>query len=43
VEAGQAQRHIADMREEMLRDAYRNHFYSSIGYWVVIVALGAAL
>jgi len=42
-EAGQAQRLIAEMREEALRDERRHHFYSSIGYWVVIVALGAAL
>jgi len=43
VEAGQAQRHIADMREEMLRDERQHHFWQSLGYWVVILGLGLAL
>ena len=43
VEAGQAQRHIADMRQEMLQDERQHHFWTSIGYWVVIVGLAVSL
>ena len=43
VEAGKAQRNIADMRAEMLSDERRHHFFSTIGYWVVILGLGVAL
>ena len=43
VEAGQAQRNIADMRAQMLEDERRHNFWTSIGYWVVIVAMGLAL
>ncbi len=43
VEAGQAQRHIADMREEMLRDERRHNFWQSIGLYVVIIGMGFAL
>jgi len=42
-EAGQAQRNIADMRAEMLDDERKHHFWQSIGYWVVIGAMGFAL
>lgn len=42
VVAGQHQRHIADMRLEMLEDERRHNFWTSVGYWVVIVALGYA-
>ena len=42
-EAGQAQRNIADMKEEMLRDERKHNFFTSIGYWVVIIGMGAAL
>jgi hypothetical protein len=42
-EAGQAQRHIADMRQEMLQDERQHHFWSSIGYWAVIVGLAVSL
>ena len=37
VESGQAQRNIADMRQEMLDDERRHNFWQSIGYWVLIV------
>ena len=43
VEAGQAQRHIADMRQEMLEDERRHNFWTSVGYWVVIIGLAASL
>ena len=43
VEAGQAQRNIADMRAQMLEDERKHNFWTSIGYWVVIVAMGLAL
>ena len=36
VEAGQAQRRIADMKQEMLDDERRHHFWQSLGYWVLI-------
>ena len=42
-EAGQAQRNIADMRAEMLEDERKHHFWQSLGYWVVIGAMGFAL
>jgi len=43
VEAGQAQRQIADMRETMLNDERRSNAFMSAGYWVVILAMGLAL
>lgn len=43
VDAGQAQRNIADMRAQMLEDERKHNFWTSIGYWVVIVAMGLAL
>ena len=42
VQMGQHQRRIADLRLEMLEDERRHNFWASIGYWVVIGALGAA-
>ncbi len=42
-EAGRAQRNIADMREEMLRDERRHNFYQSIGLYAVIIGMGVAL
>lgn len=42
-EAGRAQRNIADMREEMLRDERRHNLYQSIGLYAVIVGMGFAL
>jgi len=35
-EAGQAQRRIADMKETMLQDERKHHFWQSLGYWVLI-------
>jgi len=35
-EAGQAQRRIADMKQQMLEDERRHHFWQSLGYWVLI-------
>jgi len=43
VEAGQAQRNIADMRQEMLEDERRHNFFMTMGYWLVIIGLGSAL
>ena len=42
-EAGQAQWNIAEMRQQMLEDERRHHFWQNIGYWVVIGAMGVAL
>ncbi len=42
-EAGQAQRNIANMKQEMLDDERRHHFWQSLGYFVVIGAMGFAL
>ena len=42
-EAGQAQRNIATMKQEMLDDERRHNLWSSIRYWVVIIAMGASL
>lgn len=42
-EAGQAQENIAAMRLEMLEDERRHNLFTSVGYWIVIIALGAAL
>lgn len=42
LEGAQHQRRIAEMRLEMLEDERRHHFWQSLGYWVVIGALGAA-
>lgn len=41
-EAGQAQRNIATMKQEMLEDERRHHFWSNIGQWILIIGLGAA-
>ncbi len=37
VDAGKAQRNIADMRAEMLEDERRHHFLQSVGYFVLII------
>lgn len=39
VEAGQAQRHISDMKQTMLDDERRHNLYMSVGYWAVILGL----
>lgn len=41
VEAGQAQRNIASMKQEMLNDERKHHFWQSLGYWALI--LGAVV
>lgn len=43
VDAGKAQRNIANMRAEMLEDERRHNFWQSIGYWVAILGMGLAL
>ncbi len=43
VEAGQAQRRISDMREQMLADERRHNFFQSIGLYAVIIGMGFAL
>jgi len=43
VQAGQAQRNIAEMRQEMLEDERQHHFWQSLGYWVIIIAAVVAL
>ena len=43
VEAGKAQRVQADILREQLEDERRHNFWTSIGYWVVIVGMGLAL
>ena len=42
-DAGQAQYRISQMRQEMLEDERRHNAWSSIGYWVVIIAMGVSL
>ncbi len=42
-EAGRAQRNIADMREEMLRDERRHNFFEKIGLYVLVIGMGVAL
>lgn len=42
-EAGQAQRRIADMKQEMLDDERKHNFFQKIGLYVVIVGMGMAL
>jgi hypothetical protein len=43
VEAGIAQRNIADMRETMLIDERRHNFWNNLGLYAVIVGMGFAL
>ena len=43
VDAGQAQRNIAGMRQEMLEDERQHHFWTSLGQWALIIGLGLAL
>lgn len=42
-EAGRAQENISAMKQEMLDDERRHNVYTSIGYWILIIAMGAAL
>jgi hypothetical protein len=41
--AGRAQQSIADLRLEALTDERQHNFWTSIGYWVVIIGMGFAL
>ena len=43
VEAGQAQRVQSEMRLEMLKDERQHNFWTNMGLYVVILALGFAL
>lgn len=43
VDAGQAQRTIAEMRKEMLEEERRHNFFKSIGLYAIIIAMGFAL
>ena len=43
VEAGKAQRNIANMKQEMLEEERRSHLFQSLGYWALIIGLGSAL
>ena len=43
VDAGQAQYRIAEMRQTMIEDERKHNFWTSIGYWFVIVGMGLAL
>lgn len=36
-EAGQAQRNIANMKQEIIDEERRHHFFQSLGYWILIV------
>lgn len=42
-EAGQAQRRIAAMKQEMLEDERQHHFWQSLGLYAVIIGMGLAL
>lgn len=42
VEAGQAQRRIADMRQQILEEERRHWFFERIGYWAGFLIIGAA-
>lgn len=39
VDAGRAQRNIADMRQEMLEDERKHHFWQSLGLYAIIIGL----
>ncbi len=43
VEAGKAQRRIADMRQEILEEERRHWMFEKVGYWFAIIGLGLAL
>jgi len=43
VEAGKAQRNIADMRQQMLEDERKRNFFEKIGLYIVVIALGVLL
>ena len=43
VAAGQAQKHLTDMAREALKDERLHNAAMSIGYWVIIFAMGMAM
>jgi len=43
VEAGKAQRRIADIRQEILEEERRHWMFEKVGYWFAIIGLGLAL
>jgi len=43
VDAGQHQRRIAEMKQEMLDDERKSNFFEKIGLYAVILAMGIAL
>ena len=43
LDGAQHQRRIADMKQEMLQEERRHHFYEKIGLYAVIIGLGLSL
>lgn len=43
IDAGQHQRRIAEMKQEMLDDERKRNFFEKIGLYVVILAMGISL
>lgn len=43
IDAGQHQRRIAEMKQEMLEDERKRNFFEKIGLYAVIIGLGLAL
>jgi len=43
VEAGQAQRRVCDLKDEIIKEERQHFFWQSVGQWVVIGACGLAL
>lgn len=43
VEAGQHQRRIAEMKQEMLDDERKSNFFEKIGLYAIILGMGLAL
>ena len=43
VDAGQHQRRIAEMKQEMLNDERKSNFFEKIGLYAVILGMGLAL
>lgn len=42
VEAGQAQRQVADLRKEILEEERRHWFWERLSYWAGFIVIGAA-
>lgn len=43
IDAGQHQRHIAEMKQEMLDDERKRNFFEKIGLYALIIGMGLAL